>query len=97
MRAGRSGRTAALPREVPYGRMSGVHTPELAHERVLANVRRAVQSLEVRRPIVDNDMRIWRAFHTRHWPAACFTDASGQLRFYHFGEGRSDEQEKAVV
>jgi cytochrome c biogenesis protein CcdA/thiol-disulfide isomerase/thioredoxin len=76
----------------------GVHTPELAHERVVANVRRAVQSLDVRYPVVvDNDMRIWRAFHNQHWPAAYFADASGQLRFYHFGEGRYDEQEQVVV
>ena len=76
----------------------GVHTPELARERVLSNVRREVVSLGIDYPVViDNDSRIWRAFGNQYWPAAYYADATGRLRFHHFGEGRYDEQDKLVA
>lgn len=76
----------------------GVHTPELAHERVLANVRTEVKRLGIEYPVViDNDYHIWRAFHNQYWPAAYYADAKGTLRFYHFGEGRYEEQDKVVA
>ena len=76
----------------------GVHTPELPHERVVENVRREVRTLGIPYPVViDNDWRIWRAFHNQYWPAAYFADATGQLRFYHFGEGRYDEMDQVVA
>jgi cytochrome c biogenesis protein CcdA/thiol-disulfide isomerase/thioredoxin len=76
----------------------GVHTPELAHERVLSNVRSEVKRLGIEYPVViDNDYRIWRAFHNQYWPAAYYADANGTLRFYHFGEGRYEEQDKVVA
>ena len=75
----------------------GVHTPELAHERILANVRREVSRLGITYPVViDNDSRIWRAYQNQYWPAAYFADASGRLRFHQFGEGRYDEQDAVV-
>ena len=41
----------------------GVHPPEFAFERNIANVRRAMQQLKVEYPVViDNDYAIWRAF-----------------------------------
>ena len=76
----------------------GVHTPELAPERVPASVRDAVKRLGIMFPVViDNDNRIWNAFHNQYWPAAYFADATGKLRFYNFGEGRYDEQDKVVA
>ena len=36
------------------------------------------------------------AFHNQYWPAAYYADAAGKIRFYHFGEGRYDEQDKVV-
>jgi cytochrome c biogenesis protein CcdA/thiol-disulfide isomerase/thioredoxin len=76
----------------------GVHTPELGPERVPANVRDAVKRLGITFPVViDNDNRIWNAFHNQYWPAAYFADATGKLRFYNFGEGRYDEQDKVVA
>ncbi|MBK5187193.1 MAG: redoxin domain-containing protein [Gemmatimonadaceae bacterium] len=76
----------------------GVHTPELAPERVPQNVRDAVKRLGITFPVViDNDNRIWNAFHNQYWPAAYFADATGTLRFYNFGEGRYDEQDKVVA
>jgi thiol-disulfide isomerase/thioredoxin len=76
----------------------GVHTPELSPERVPQGVRDAVKRLGITFPVViDNDNRIWNAYHNQYWPAAYFADASGKLRFYNFGEGRYDEQDKVVA
>ncbi len=76
----------------------GVHTPEFARERVPENVRREVAKLGITYPVViDNDNRIWNAYHNQYWPAAYFADATGHMRFYHFGEGRYEEQDKVVA
>ena len=76
----------------------GVHTPEFARERVPENVRREVAKLGITYPVViDNDNRIWNAFHNQYWPAAYYADARGKMRFYHFGEGRYEEQDKVVA
>jgi len=76
----------------------GVHTPEFARERVPENVRREVQKLGITYPVViDNDNKIWNAFHNQYWPAAYYADAEGNMRFYHFGEGRYEEQDKVVA
>jgi len=76
----------------------GVHTPEFARERVPENVRREVAKLGITYPVViDNDNRIWNAFHNQYWPAAYYADATGKMRFYHFGEGRYEEQDKVVA
>ena len=76
----------------------GVHTPELARERVLENVRREVKRLGITYAVVvDNDYKIWNAFHNQYWPAAYYADATGKLRFYHFGEGSYDEQDQIVA
>jgi len=76
----------------------GVHTPELGPERVPQGVRDAVKRLGIMFPVViDNDNKIWNAYHNQYWPAAYFADATGKLRFYNFGEGRYDEQDKVVA
>jgi cytochrome c biogenesis protein CcdA/thiol-disulfide isomerase/thioredoxin len=76
----------------------GVHTPELGPERVSQGVHDAVKRLGITFPVVtDNDNKIWNAYHNQYWPAAYFADATGKLRFYNFGEGRYDEQDKVVA
>jgi len=48
----------------------GVHTPEFAFEKDLANIRRAAQEMRVDYPIaVDSDYGVWRAFDNQYWPA----------------------------
>ena len=75
----------------------GVHTPEFAFEKDLANVRRAVQQMGIDYPIaIDNDYAIWRAFNNRYWPALYFVDARGRLRQQHFGEGEYARSEMAI-
>ncbi|AUO22665.1 thioredoxin family protein [Pseudomonas sp. D8002] len=75
----------------------GVHTPENAYEKVLDNVRSQVKKLDIHYPVaIDNDYRIWRAFDNQYWPAHYFFDATGKVRYSHFGEGRYDNQEKVI-
>ena len=75
----------------------GVHTPEFAFERKIANVRSAVADLKVGYPVaIDNEYRIWRAFDNSYWPAHYFIDAQGRLRHHHFGEGEYDESERVI-
>ena len=75
----------------------GVHTPEFPFEKDEANVRKAVKDLGVTYPVaMDNDYRIWRSFNNQYWPAHYFIDATGKVRFHHFGEGGYEESEKWI-
>jgi thiol-disulfide isomerase/thioredoxin len=75
----------------------GVHTPEFTFEHEIDDVRRAVKEREIDYPVaVDNDYRIWSAFDNHYWPALYFTDRDGDVRDYHFGEGRYEESERSI-
>ena len=75
----------------------GVHAPEFAFEKDIANVKKAVADLKVTYPVaVDNNYAIWRAFNNEYWPAHYFIDAQGQIRHHHFGEGEYDESEQVI-
>ena len=75
----------------------GVHTPEFPFEKDEANVRKAIRELGVTYPVaMDNDYRIWRSFNNEYWPADYFIDATGKLRFHHFGEGGYEESENWI-
>jgi cytochrome c biogenesis protein CcdA/thiol-disulfide isomerase/thioredoxin len=72
----------------------GMHTPEFPFEKDETNVRKAVRELGINYPVaMDNDYRIWRAFHNRFWPAHYFIDAAGRVRYHHFGEGNYEQSE----
>jgi thiol-disulfide isomerase/thioredoxin len=84
-----------------YGRdglvVIGVHAPEFAFEKDLANVRRAVTRFGVTWPVVtDNDYAIWNAFGNQYWPAHYLIDAQGRIRDHSFGEGDYDKTERAI-
>lgn len=84
-----------------YGRdglvVIGVHTPEFAFEKDVANVRKAIADLGIRYPVaVDNDYRIWRAFRNNYWPAHYFIDAKGRIRHHHYGEGGYAGSERVI-
>lgn len=75
----------------------GVHTPEFAFERNVANVKRAITDLKINYPVaIDNDYTIWQAFENRYWPAHYFIDAQGHARYHHFGEGDYAESERVI-
>ncbi|WP_333611940.1 cytochrome c biogenesis protein DipZ [Brevundimonas bullata] len=75
----------------------GVHTPEFAFEKSPANVRDAVRRFDVTYPVaMDNAFAIWRAFDNRYWPAHYFIDATGNIRYHHFGEGDYEHSERVI-
>ena len=75
----------------------GVHAPEFAFEKNLANVTRAVHDLGITYPVaLDNDYTIWGAFNNQYWPAHYFIDAAGRIRGHHFGEGNYEESEQLL-
>ena len=76
----------------------GVHTPEFAFEKDVANVTKSLADLNITYPVaVDSDYAIWRAFHNEYWPAHYFIDANGIIRYHHFGEGKYAESEEVVA
>ncbi|MBV9888733.1 MAG: redoxin domain-containing protein, partial [Acidobacteria bacterium] len=75
----------------------GVHTPEFAFEKDVANVQKSLGDLKITYPVaVDSNYAIWNAFHNEYWPAHYFIDATGQIRYHHFGEGKYDESEEVI-
>ncbi|MGC2397559.1 MAG: cytochrome c biogenesis protein DipZ, partial [Rhodomicrobium sp.] len=75
----------------------GVHTPEFAFEKSVANVKNAVADLKIGYPVaIDSNYAIWRAFGNQYWPAHYFIDAEGRIRHHHFGEGDYGESERII-
>ncbi|RUP00323.1 cytochrome c biogenesis protein DipZ [Hyphomicrobium sp.] len=75
----------------------GVHAPEFAFEKNIANVKTAVADLGITYPVaIDNNYAIWRAFNNEYWPAHYFIDANGDIRHHHFGEGKYDVSERVI-
>ena len=75
----------------------GVHTPEFAYEKEIANVRSAVARNGIAYPVaIDNDYENWRAYKNEYWPAFYFIDAIGRIRHHHFGEGEYDRAERVI-
>ena len=75
----------------------GVHAPEFAFEKDLANVKNAVANLGVTYPVaVDSNLAIWQAFNNEYWPAHYFIDGQGRIRAHHFGEGDYDQSERVI-
>jgi methionine-S-sulfoxide reductase len=75
----------------------GVHSPEFAFEKDTGNVLAAVKKFDIRHPVaLDSELRIWKAFNNRFWPAHYFVDAQGQIRGHHFGEGKYARSERLI-
>jgi hypothetical protein len=75
----------------------GVHTPEFSFEHKVDNVKQAARAPQVEYPIaVDNEYAVWDAFANQYWPALYLADASGRIRYHHFGEGAYDESEHVI-
>jgi len=75
----------------------GVHTPEFAFEKNLANVQRATTDLKIGFPVaIDSNFAIWRSFQNRAWPAFYLVDAQGRVRHQQYGEGDFDATETMI-
>jgi len=75
----------------------GVHTPEFSFEHDAGNVAAAIRQNRLRYPVVqDNNYGTWNAYGNQFWPADYLIDASGNVRYTHFGEGNEKQIEAAV-
>jgi hypothetical protein len=75
----------------------GNHYPEFSYERELDNLKAAVQELEIRYAVAqDNEGTTWRAYENRYWPTLYLIDKWGNIRYMHIGEGNYAEVEKAI-
>lgn len=75
----------------------GVHAPEFDFEKEAANVIDAAKKASITYPIaLDNNFRTWSAYKNRFWPAKYLIDATGKVRYTHFGEGRYAETEAKI-
>jgi hypothetical protein len=76
-----------------------IYTPEFAHERVPANVARAVRELGIRYPVMlDPDFAYWNLMNNRYWPAFYLVDRQGRIAAtaigeLHDGEARTERFE----
>lgn len=76
----------------------GVHTPEFEFEKVLDNVKTAVKRHGINYPVaLDNNFGTWNNFNNNYWPAHYLIDRDGNIRYYHFGEGKYEETENAIA
>lgn len=74
-----------------------IHTPEFNHEKVVENVRNAVERLGLPYPVaIDNDFKIWRSFGNRAWPTLYLIDRQGDVRLAKVGEGRFEVVRGAI-
>jgi cytochrome c biogenesis protein CcdA/thiol-disulfide isomerase/thioredoxin len=74
----------------------GVHAPEFAFERNVANVKTALGTFKISYPVAIDKYKIWRSFENEYWPAHYFIDSNGKVRHHHFGEGDYDESERVI-
>jgi thiol-disulfide isomerase/thioredoxin len=69
-----------------------VHTPELRGERSPENVRRAVERLGIRYPVmVDDDYSYWNAMQNQYWPAFYVVGRDGLVHGRALGELHAGE------
>jgi thiol-disulfide isomerase/thioredoxin len=75
----------------------GVHTPEFAFEKSTKNVKDAIERLQIRHAVAqDNSYGTWRAFNNQYWPAVYLIDKEGRIAYSHFGEGSYGATEKKI-
>jgi len=74
-----------------------VHTPQFPFGRDPINIRKAIEKLEIRHPVVmDNDYIVWSAFRNMVWPTKHLIDKNGFFRYVHAGEGSYQNFEHAI-
>lgn len=75
----------------------GNHFPEFGYEADLGNLKAAIQRLDVRYPVAqDNGGQTWNAYHTQYWPTLYLIDKRGHLRYEQIGEGAYAATEDAI-
>ena len=78
-------------------RVISVHAGGYPPSRDAAEVRAAVQRLEIEHPVViDADFALWRDYGNEAWPARYLFDERLRLYSMHYGEGAYDETEAEI-
>jgi AhpC/TSA family len=78
-------------------RVIGVHTGAFPPSRDEAEIRRAVERLEVPYPVVvDTALEVWDIYGNEGWPARYLWDPRGALFSIHYGEGAYEETEREI-
>ncbi len=74
-----------------------IHAPELAFERSINNVKKAVQQRGITYPVaIDSNFTTWKAFDNNYWPHLFLADRQGILRYDHIGEGAYEQTEQKI-
>lgn len=75
----------------------GVHTPELATERVRSNVEHYVATHAIDWPVaLDGEFATWRRWRQSAWPTVYLVDRHGIVRHARIGEGGYDVTERWI-
>jgi len=75
----------------------GVHTPEFAYEKVVNNVKQALQKHKITYAVpIDNEFKTWNAYSNEYWPHLFLADRQGVIRYDHIGEGAYSETEQMI-
>jgi hypothetical protein len=78
-------------------RIVGVHTGGFVPARDPANVRRAVERLEIPWAVlIDTDLEVWDIYGNQGWPARYLWEPSLELHSMHYGEGAYVETELEI-
>jgi len=78
-------------------RVVSVHSPGFPPSHDEDAVRAAVERLGIVHPVLlDTDMKLWKAYDNRGWPARYLFNAEHKLAQYHYGEGGYAETEEAI-
>jgi hypothetical protein len=78
-------------------RIVGVHTGGFLPAREPANVRRAVERLEIPWAVlIDTDLEVWDIYGNQGWPARYLWEPSLELHSMHYGEGAYVETELEI-
>jgi thiol-disulfide isomerase/thioredoxin len=78
-------------------RVIGIHAGGFLPARDEANVRRAVERLEIPYPVViDTRLELWDLYGNEGWPARYLWDQRGALYSLHYGEGAYQETEREI-
>jgi thiol-disulfide isomerase/thioredoxin len=65
----------------------GIHTPETAEEKDMANVGKKVKEYGITYPVLfDRESENWKRWQQRYWPAVYLVDKQGRARFVWEGE-----------
>jgi hypothetical protein len=78
-------------------RIVGIHTGAFPPSRDEANVRRAVERLEIPWAVgIDTQLEVWDDYGNEGWPARYLWDRELQLHSLHYGEGAYAQTEREI-